>query len=179
MANYLCFIKQVYVPIIKSWIVAVPRPWNVQKDLAYPPNSFGKMSFLKVLILAPYHLLVGVNQSGETSGHWLGGKLAKLSEMDRAKWDSTSGPRRHPPPWWLWGCPRYRATQNSWSLYWNQTYSPKELSHVVFLGHMGDQKKEGLDVPRKDRRKIICCANNTIDEVTKSLLVNWNYTERK
>ena len=42
---------------------------------------------------------------------------------------------------------------------------------------MGDQKKEGLDVPRKDRRKIICCANNTIDEVTKSLLVNWNYTE--
>ena len=112
----------------------------------------------------------------ETSGHWLGGKLAKLSEMDRAKWDSTSGPRRHPPPWWLWGCPRwYRATQNSWSLYWNQTYSSKELSHIVFLGHMGDQKKEGLDVPRKDRRKIICCANNTIDEVTKSLLVNWNY----
>ena len=53
------------------------------------------------------------------------------------------------------------------------------MSHVVFLGHMGDQKKEGLDVPRKDRRKIICCANNTIDEVTKSLLVNWNYTERK
>ena len=35
--------------------------------------------------LASSYLLVGVNQSGETSGHWLGGKLAKLSEMDRAK----------------------------------------------------------------------------------------------
>ena len=51
-------------------------------------------------------------------------------------------------------------------------------SQAIF-GPGGNKKKEGPDAKKRQRGKIICCANNTIDEVTKSLLVNWNYTERK
>ena len=44
---------------------------------------------------------------------------------------------------------------------------------ILYFQAIGDQKKEGPDAKKRQRGKIICCANNTIDEVTKSLLVNW------
>ena len=64
-------------------------------------------SFLPFFYFLP-HLFCGsesIRRERETSVHWLWGdrKLALLSNVDLAKWGSTSRPERHSPPWWLFG----------------------------------------------------------------------------
>ena len=135
---------------------------------------------------------VGVNQSGEKERNFcplavLGDrKLALLSNVDLAKWGSTSRPERHSPPWWLFGHTELPNKPKLFSfalifliLTFKDTLarvtivsSSQLFVDLKMLENVGSQaifgpvvtRKRRVQMPRKDRRKIICWANNTIDE---------------